>query len=182
MKWHTGYIDNRSFIDFSVSLFHSTLINKLIMAWNVSLVQQSHESRSVWNSMRFLLISYASQLCSRSNWWSFIGINQRIREYFVEYSWNLSKIALIKKKKNYIHVCSFEFLCSNIIIYFGFILLCDKNRRKKRGNLFLIILITSFLFVFSFIFSYYHKSKRIFFHYYTSCISSLPRLFFIFLF
>lgn len=154
------------------------------MAWNVSLVQQSHESRSVWNSMRFLLISYASQLCSRSNWWSFIGINQRIREYFVEYSWNLSKIALIKKKKNYIHVCSFEFLCSNIIIYFGFILLCDKNRRKKRGNLFLIILITSFLFVFSFIFSYYlkDKSKRIFLHYYTSCISSLPRLFFIFLF
>lgn len=150
--------------------------------WNVSLVQQSHESRSVWNSMRFLLISYASQLCSRSNWWSFIGINQRIREYFVEYSWNLSKIALIKKKKNYIHVCSFEFLCSNIIIYFGFILLCDKNRRKKRGNLFLIILITSFLFVFSFIFSYYHKSKRIFLHYYKSCISSLPRLFFIFLF
>lgn len=152
------------------------------MAWNVSLVQQSHESRSVWNSMRFLLISYASQLCSRSNWWSFIGINQRIREYFVEYSWNLSKIALIKKKKNYIHVCSFEFLCSNIIIYFGFILLCDKNRRKKRGNLFLIILITSFFFVFSFIFSYYHKSKRIFLHYYKSCISSLPRLFFIFLF
>lgn len=154
------------------------------MAWNVSLVQQSHESRSVWNSMRFLLISYASQLCSLSNWWSFIGINQRIREYFVEYSWNLSKIALIKKKK--LHSCMLIWIAfvSNIIIYFGFILLCDKNRRKKRGNLFLIILITFFLFVFSFIFSYYlkDKSKRIFLHYYTSCISSLPRLFFIFLF
>lgn len=179
MKWHTGYIDNRSFIDFSVSLFHSTLVNNGVKRFSCSAIAWIW---SVWNSMRFLLISYASQLCSRSNWWSFIGINQRIREYFVEYSWNLSKIALIKKKKNYIHVCSFEFLCSNIIIYFGFILLCDKNRRKKRGNLFLIILITSFLFVFSFIFSYYHKSKRIFFHYYTSCISSLPRLFFIFLF
>lgn len=179
MKWHTGYIDNRSFIDFWVSLFHSTLVNNGVKRFSCSAIAWIW---SVWNSMRFLLISYASQLCSRSNWWSFIGINQRIREYFVEYSWNLSKIALIKKKKNYIHVCSFEFLCSNIIIYFGFILLCDKNRRKKRGNLFLIILITSFLFVFSFIFSYYHKSKRIFFHYYTSCISSLPRLFFIFLF
>lgn len=136
------------------------------MAWNVSLVQQSHESRSVWNSMRFLLISYASQLYSRSNWWSFIGINQRIWEYFVEYSWNLSKIALIKKK-NYIHICSFEFmLCTNIIIYFRFIMLCDKNRRKKRGNLFLVILITFFL---SFLFfHFYHESKKIFLHYYKS--------------
>lgn len=125
----------------------------LIMAWNVSLVQQSHESRSVWNSMRFLLISYASQLYSRSNWWSFIGINQRIWEYFVEYSWNLSKIALIKKK-NYIHICSFEFmLCTNIIIYFRFIMLCDKNRRKERGNLFLVILITFFLSFLSFLLS-----------------------------
>lgn len=136
------------------------------MAWNVSLVQQSHESGSVWNSMRFLLISYASQLYSRSNWWSFIGINQRIWEYFVEYSWNLSKIALIKKK-NYIHICSFEFmLCTNIIIYFRFIMLCDKNRRKKRGNLFLVILITFFCLFFHF---YYHKfKKKIFLHYYKS--------------
>lgn len=149
------------------------------MAWNVSLVQQSHESRSVWNSMRFLLISYASQLYSRSNWWSFIGINQRIWEYFVEYSWNLSKIALIKKK-NYIHICSFEFmLCTNIIIYFRFIM-CDKNRRKKRGNLFLVILIT-FFFVFSFIFIITNL-KKFFFIIINLCISSSPRLFFIFLF
>lgn len=181
MKWHTGYIDNRSFIDFSVSLFHSTLVNNGVKRFSCSAIAWIW---SVWNSMRFLLISYASQLCSRSNWWSFIGINQRIREYFVEYSWNLSKIALIKKKK--LHSCMLIWIAfvSNIIIYFGFIVLYDKNRRKKRGNLFLIILITFFLFVFSFIFSYYlkDKSKRIFLHYYTSCISSLPRLFFIFLF
>lgn len=88
-----SYIDNGSFFEPLYFILY------LIMTWKIFLVQQLHESRSVWNSMRFLLISYASQLYSRFNRWrdliKFIGINQRIWEYFAEYSLESLKIALI---------------------------------------------------------------------------------------
>lgn len=88
-----SYIDNGSFFEPLCFILY------LIMTWKVFLVQQLHESRSVWNSMRFLLISYASQLYSRFNRWrdliKFIGINQRIWKYFAEYSLESLKIALI---------------------------------------------------------------------------------------